>query len=449
MLWPKTATRDAAGQLVIGGIPVPQLVAEYGTPLYIYDEATIRAQCAAYREALARHYPGPARVVYAGKAYLSVGLLRLLAEEGLWLDVVSGGELQLALTAGFPPSRIVFHGNNKTEDELQLALEAGIGAVVIDNHYELDLLERLLTSSERRLAVLVRVNPGVEAHTHAHRKTGQVDSKFGLLIETGDALRAVRRILGIPGLRLRGYHAHIGSQVFEFEPYVLAVERLFAFAREVATRYGVVPEELSPGGGLAIPYVPDDPVPDIDAFVQTVAGAVQWAAEGAGFPLPVLGLEPGRSIVGPAGVAVYRVGAIKEIPGVRRYVSVDGGMADNIRPALYGARYTAALANRDGQADSIVTIAGKYCESGDVLVYDATLPEPRPGDLVAIAAAGAYCLAMASNYNLALRPAVVLVREGQARLLQRRERMEDVLQREVGAGESSGSLAAVELPAPP
>ncbi len=449
MLWPKTATRDAAGQLVIGGVPVPQLVAEYGTPLYIYDEATIRAQCVAYREALARHYPGPSRVVYAGKAYLCVGLLRLLAEEGLWLDVVSGGELQLALAAGFPPGRIVFHGNNKSEDELQLALEAGIGAVVIDNHYELDLLERLLAGSGRHLAVLVRVNPGVEAHTHAHRKTGQVDSKFGLLIETGDALRAVRRILGIPGLRLRGYHAHIGSQVFELEPYVLTVERLFAFAREVAARHGVVPEELSPGGGLAIPYVPEDPEPDIDAFVRTVAGAVQRAAEGAGFPLPVLGLEPGRSIVGPAGVAVYRVGAIKEIPGVRRYVSVDGGMADNIRPALYGARYTAALANRDGPADSVVTIAGKYCESGDVLVYDATLPEPRPGDLVAITAAGAYCLAMASNYNLALRPAVVLVREGQARLLQRRERIEDVLRREVGAGESSESLAAVELPAPP
>ncbi|MCM8747841.1 diaminopimelate decarboxylase [Thermomicrobiaceae bacterium CFH 74404] len=449
MPWPKTTTRDATGQLVIGGIPVPQLVAEFGTPLYIYDEATIRAQCGAYREALARHYPGPWRLVYAGKAYLSVGLLQLLAEEGMWLDVVSGGELQLALAAGFPPGRIILHGNNKSEDELRLALQARIGAVVVDNHYELDLLERLHRDTEQQLSVLVRVNPGVDAHTHAYRKTGHLDSKFGLLIETGDASRAVQRILGMPGLRLRGYHAHIGSQVFEVEPYALAVERLFDFAREMAAQFGVVPEEISPGGGLAIQYLPEDPVPDIDLFVRTVADTVQRAAREAGFPLPLLGLEPGRSIIGPAGIAVYRVGAIKEIPGVRRYVSVDGGMADNIRPALYQARYTAALANRDGPAVTRVTIVGKYCESGDVLVNDATLPEPRPGDLVAIAAAGAYCLAMASNYNLALRPAVILVREGQALLLQRRERIEDVLRREFGLHSSAATVAPVELPASP
>ncbi len=431
MVWPKTTARDAAGQLVIGGVPVPRLAAEYGTPLYIYDEATIRAQCAAYREALVRHYPGRSRVVYAGKAYVSVGLLRLLNEEELWLDVVSGGELQFALAAGFPPARIVFHGNNKSEDELRLALAAGIGAVVVDNHYELDLLERVTAEAQRELDVLVRVNPGVDAHTHAYRRTGQVDSKFGFLIDNGDAQRAVGRILAMPALKLRGYHAHIGSQVFELEPFVQAVERLFAFGREMAARFGVVPEEISPGGGLAIPYVSEDPQPDIDALVRVVAEKVRRAADAAGFPLPRLGLEPGRSIVGPAGVAVYRVGAIKEIPGIRRYVSVDGGMADNIRPALYGARYEAALANRDGPADAVVTIAGKYCESGDILVYDARLPEPRPGDLVAIPAAGAYCLPMASNYNLAMRPAVVLVREGQARLIQRRERIEDLLRREV------------------
>ncbi|MDI3338925.1 MAG: diaminopimelate decarboxylase [Sphaerobacter sp.] len=424
-----TTERDRSGRLVIGGVPVTALVEEYGTPLYIYDEATLRERADAYRRAFARHYPR-ARVVYAGKAYMATWLLPLLESAGLWLDVVSGGELYLAHRGGFPAERIVFHGNNKTPDELALALQLGIGEVVVDNHHELDLLERMVPADGPGLDVLLRVNPGIDAHTHAYRKTGIVDSKFGLLIESGDAARAVERIVGIPGLRLRGYHAHIGSQIVELEPFAATVDALFRFAAAMRDRFGVVPDQISPGGGFGIPYESGDPEAAIDAYAEAVARSALAAAERWGFAPPVLTVEPGRSIVGPAGVAVYRVGTIKDIPGVRRYVCVDGGMADNIRPALYGARYTAALANRTGEGEALVTIAGKYCESGDVLIKDIALPTLEPGDLIALPAAGAYCLAMASNYNLALRPAVVAVAGGEARLVQRRERYEDLLARE-------------------
>lgn len=432
MVWPVTTERDGSGQLIIGGVPVSQLADEYGTPLYVYDEATLRQRADAYRQAFERHYPR-ARVVYAGKAYLATWLLPLLDEAGLWLDVVSGGELYLAVRGGFPAERIVFHGNNKTPEELALALELGVGEVVIDNHYEIELLAQLTAERQVALDVLLRVNPGVDAHTHEYRKTGIVDSKFGLLIQSGDAARAVERIRAVPGLRLRGYHAHIGSQIAETEPFATTINVLFAFAAEMRDRFGIVPDQISPGGGWAIPYESDDPDAAIEPYAAAVAGSALQAAERWGFDPPVLTVEPGRSIVGPAGVAVYRVGAIKDIPGVRRYVCVDGGMADNIRPPLYGARYTAALANRDGAGSdhAVVTIAGKYCESGDVLIRDVELPTVEPGDLLALPAAGAYCLAMASNYNLALRPAVVAVADGRARLVQRRERYEDLLAREV------------------
>lgn len=436
MLWPLTTERDQAGRLVIGGVPVPTLVEEHGTPLYVYDEATIRERCATYQREFSARYPN-ARVVYAGKAYLSAWLLPLLEEAGFWLDVVSGGELYLAHRAGFPVERIVFHGNNKTPDELKMALDLGIGEIVIDNLYEIELLAELTAGRSGQVDVLLRINPGVDADTHEYRKTGIVDSKFGLLISSGDAARAVERVLEIPGLRLRGYHAHVGSQIFEIDPFTSAVDVLFAFAAEMRERFGVEPDQISPGGGFGIAYTEDDPEVNIDRYAASLASAMRQSAERYGFGLPIMTVEPGRSIIGPAGVAVYRVGAIKEIPGVRRYVCVDGGMADNIRPALYGAEYTAALANRYDTGQTVVTIAGKYCESGDVLLRDVPLPNPVAGDLIAIPAAGAYCLAMASNYNLALRPAVVVVADGVARVVQRRERYEDLLARELKVPESS------------
>ena len=430
MLWPVTTDRTSTGHLAIGGVSLPALADEFGTPLYVYDAETIRQQCARYQSAFAERYPRT-RVVYAGKAYLATWLLEMIADAGLGLDVVSGGELVLAARAGFPLDRVVFHGNNKTEDELRLALSLGVGEIVIDNLYEVDLLERLVSGSTAGVDVLIRVNPGIDAHTHDYRKTGIVDSKFGLLIGTGDAARAVERILRIPGLRLQGYHAHVGSQIFETEPFAAAVDVLFDFAAEMRSRFAYSPRQISPGGGYGIQYEQEDPDPHLDAYARAVGEAATRGAVRHGFDAPLLTVEPGRSIVGPAGVALYRVGAIKDIPGVRRYVCVDGGMADNIRPALYGARYEAELANRASGSRAAVTIAGKYCESGDVLIRDTVMSEPHSGDVLAVPATGAYCLAMSSNYNLALRPPVLVLDRGDARLVQRRERYEDLLARDV------------------
>jgi diaminopimelate decarboxylase len=431
MLWPLTSRRDPAGHLTIGGVSLVDLAEQYGTPLYVYDEATIRHQCENYRAAFREHYPD-ARIVYAGKAFLNATLLTIIAEEGMWLDVVSGGELMMAQRAGFPLERVVLHGNNKSPEELQLALDLGIGEIIIDNYYEIELLDQLTQETGRSVDVLLRINPGVDVHTHDYRKTGIVDSKFGLLVSTGDATHAVERILSIPALRLQGYHAHIGSQIFETEPYLTTVGTLFEFAADMQERFGVTPVQISPGGGLGIQYESSDPDVQLGEFAGQLSEKVKTSSKEYDLPLPTLTIEPGRTIVGPSGVALYRVGSIKEIPNVRRYVSVDGGMADNIRPALYGARYEAELANRDSGDRALVTIAGKYCESGDVLIRDIDMISPEPGDLLAIPAAGAYCLAMSSNYNLALRPAVVMVANGTMRLIQRRETYDDILRREVG-----------------
>jgi len=431
MLWPNTAERGANGVLSVGGVSLTDLAGEFGTPLYIYDVATIRAKCRSYTRSLADAYPH-ARVAYAGKAWLSHALLQIIADEGMSLDVVSGGELALALASGFPAERIHFHGNNKTPDELRTALDAGIEAIVIDNFDEIDLLATLTSDRTTPMDVLIRLNPGIDVHTHDYRKTGIPDSKFGLGIATGDAAVAVERILAVKGLRLRGYHAHIGSQIFEVEPFVDTVDTLFAFAAEMRDRYGIVPDEISPGGGYGIAYDTSDPESAIEGYAESVAVATRAAAERHDFPDPVLTIEPGRSIVGSAGVAVYTLGARKVIPNVRTYVSVDGGMADNIRPALYDAAYTAELVARPSTGPlRPVTVAGKYCESGDVLIERVELPAFEPGDLLAVPAAGAYCLAMASNYNLALRPAVVFVEDGNAWVVQRRETYNDLLLRDI------------------
>jgi diaminopimelate decarboxylase len=429
MLWPVTAERDDAGRLAIGGVGLTDVADQFGTPLYVYDEQTIRQQCRTYREAFDRTYPRN-RIVYAGKAYLSPALIEIIADEGLSLDVVSGGELYVAIQSGFPAEQITFHGNNKTPDELRMALDAGIGEIVIDNFYEIELLNDLLAEHGGQVDALLRLNPGIDTHTHDYRKTGIVDSKFGLLIETGDAAEAVSRIARVDGINLRGYHIHLGSQIFEIEPYVAAVESLFRFAGEMMKTHGIVPDQISPGGGLGIQYESTDPDASVEDFAAAVSHATLLGAEHLGIEPPELVVEPGRSIIGPAGVAVYRVGSIKDIPGVRRYVCVDGGMADNIRPPLYDAVYEAAIANRSGGEKATVTIAGKYCESGDVLIRDARLLDPEPGDLIAVPASGAYCLAMASNYNMALRPAVVMVRNGETSVMQRRERFEDLLARD-------------------
>jgi diaminopimelate decarboxylase len=431
MLWPQTTERDDDGSLRLGGVPLVDLAERFGTPLYVFDETTLRCRARTAVCAFARVYPRT-RVLYAGKALLSIPIVAILREEGLGLDVVSGGELFAGLRAGVPASAITFHGNNKSEQELREAIAAGVGLIAVDNHFELATLTHLTAQLGTTVPVLLRLNPGVDVHTHDKIKTGVIDSKFGFPIWNGDAATAVERVVAIPGLDLVGYHAHLGSQLFDADTMRVAIDVMIEFAAAMRQRHGVTPRVVSPGGGFGIAYGEGESEADFDDWAAAVASTMTAACERSGLPLPELAVEPGRAIVGPSAVALYRVGAIKNIPGVRRYVSVDGGMADNIRPTLYGARYTAALANRAETGPwQRVTIAGKYCESGDVLIEDVALPELASGDLLAVPSAGAYCLAMASNYNHALRPAVVLVKEGAVRLVRRRETYEDLVATEV------------------
>lgn len=427
---PLTAEANDAGHLVIGGCDVVDLVQEYGSPLYVYDEETIRTRAREYVEGLRSASPD-SLVIYASKAFANAALFQLLAEEGLGLDVVSGGEVALAQRSGFPMERVYFHGNNKLPDELELATSVGVGRFVVDNFSELSQLDALGQRLGIRVSALIRVGPGVEAHTHDYRKTGMLDSKFGIPIETGQAETAVFQAMRSKGIRLVGLHAHIGSQIFEMAPYLETINIMLQFAARMRDRYDFSLQEFSPGGGWGISYTDeDDPMP-ANEVAHTVGGAVWNMAADLGLPHPRVVIEPGRSIVGQSGVALYTVGSIKDVPGIRRYAALDGGMADNIRPALYGAVYQPLLANRvTDDGETTVTLAGRYCESGDILVKDARLPTLHSGDLVALPASGAYNLAMSSNYNLALRPAAVMVKDGQSHLIRRRESYDDLFSTE-------------------
>jgi len=420
---------NSKNHLEIGGVDTVDLAREYGTPLYVLDEACFRDNCRRYREAFAA---GGGEVVYAGKTLLVKAVCRLVEEEGLSLDVCSGGELSTALAAGFPPSRLYFHGNGKTPGEVKLGVEAGVARFMVDNLYEVELLEKACAAADTRQAVILRVTPGIEAHTHEYIKTGQIDSKFGLPIETGQAMEGINRILACPRLELKGLHCHIGSQVFDLESFVHTVQVMTGFLAEVRRLTGCLLEELDLGGGLGIYYARGDAAPDIGLFARTVLAALREAARSSGLSAPRLLVEPGRSIGGPAGTTLYTVGPVKTIPGVRTYVAVDGGMNDNPRLALYGARYEAVLANRAGEAATeTVTVAGNCCESGDMLIQEALLPPPRSGDLLAISATGAYNYSMSMNYNRFPRPAMVLVNGGRAELIVRRETYADVLDHDV------------------
>ncbi len=406
-LLPDTASVDARGRLSVGGVDVLDLAEEHGTPLFVYDEAHLRARC---REAVAAFGDG---VAYGSKAFLCLAMARLVHEEGMHLDVATGGELHVALAAGVPPERIVHHGNNKSLAELQRASELGI-RVVVDSFSELDRLEGLGAPTR----VLVRVTPGVEAHTHEYVRTGQVDSKFGFGLESGDAARAVGRVVGSPTLELVGIHAHIGSQIFLLRSFEKAVEVLAGFVKPLDV------EELCLGGGLGVPYVEGEEAPSITDW----ASALHQAVGDAGITARVTA-EPGRAIAAAAGLTLYRVGTVKEIPGVRSYVSVDGGMSDNPRPVLYGSGYEAFLPRSTGaERPWTATVVGKHCESGDLIVRDACLPaDLAEGDIVCTPVTGAYGHSMASNYNKVPRPPVVFVADGMARLVVRRETYDDLL----------------------
>ncbi len=425
-VFPDTASVNDDGHLVLGGCDTVDLASQFGTPLYVFDEDTLRGRCRAFVTEFQNRYAN-CKVVYASKAYINPTLARLFAEEGLGLDVVSGGELAVAQAVDFPSEQVCFHGNNKSSEELRQAVEWGIGRVVIDSFYELSNLNMLAKQAGKRQPVLLRVSPSVDPHTHHKTTTGVLDSKFGFSIDTGDAAEAVRRAVSAPNLELTGLHFHLGSPIFELEPYSTAMEVVLGFASSMREE-GLELRELSPGGGFAIAYTRDQAPPSVGEYAETIVGSLTEGCQRLGMELPRLIVEPGRAISGPAGVALYRVGTVKDIPGVRRYVSVDGGMGDNIRPALYEAVYEAMLANRmDAQPTERVTIAGKYCESGDILVKDALLPPiGNDGtDLVVIPASGAYCPSMASNYNLNPKPPVVLVKDGNARLIRRRESYQD------------------------
>ena len=424
---PLTAAADDAGRLSIGGCDLRELADRFGTPLYVYDEQSIREACRAYRGAFEAELPS-VRVLYAAKAWLSPALTRILVEEGLGMDVVSGGELHTALAGGMPAEQIGFHGNAKGVDELEQALDAGVGRIIVDNDDELNTLDRLTRERNAAQTIMLRITPGVNARTHVKTTTGLRDSKFGFPLPSGQAAAAVERALAAPGLDLSGFHIHLGSPIYDLQPYRDGIAVAAGFAAEMQQRHGYRWREFSPGGGFAIGYTDDRLPPDHAAYAEAVSGALRAACEDHGLPLPEVHIEPGRSVVGRAGLALYSVVSRKEIPGTRSYVAVDGGMADNVRPAMYDSQYRALAAERmRAPAERTVTIAGKFCESGDVLVRDAQLPDLQPGELIAMPAAGAYQLAMESNYNLALRPAVVLVRDGEARLARRRQTFEDLL----------------------
>lgn len=425
-VFPDTARIDAQDHLVIGGCDTLDLAAQYGTPLYVFDEDTLRARCRSFKHEFQVRYPA-SHVVYACKAYINPALARIINEEGLGVDVVSGGELAIIQSIGFPLEHVYFHGNNKTPDEIEQAIESGIGRVVADSFHELDLLDRIAGAAGKVQDILIRVSPGVDPHTHVHTTTGTLDSKFGLAIQTGHAAEAVRQALAASNLRLRGLHFHLGSPIFELEPYRIATDLVLRFAAGLREE-GLQLEEFSPGGGFAIAYTRDKEPPAIGEYAETIVSTLTSTCESLGMDAPTLIIEPGRSIIGPAGVALYQIGAIKDIPGVRKYVSVDGGMGDNIRPALYQAVYEVVAAGKVNRKPvEKVTIAGKYCESGDILASDVMLPEVSAGDVLAIPAAGAYCPSMASNYNLNPRPPIVLVKDGDSRLIRRRESYQDMM----------------------
>lgn len=415
------------GHLEIGGVDAVQLREQFGTPLYVVDEELIRRRC---REFIGAFKTSGLKfqVAYASKAFCTMAMCRIVDEEGLSLDVVSDGELYTALQAGFPPERIHFHGNNKTPREINMALDAGIGCFVVDNFVELELLNAMAGERGRKVNVLLRITPGVSAHTHEYTSTGQQDSKFGFDLGNGAAFRAVEEAARQPHLVLLGLHSHIGSQIFEVEGFKLAVEKVMGFAVKVRSELNVLFKVVNLGGGFGIRYVEgDSPLPVAD-YVHAIVDSIHTSFAGQDYPVPEIWIEPGRSIVGDAGTTLYTVGTYKDIPDIRKYVAVDGGMTDNPRPALYESQYEAMLANRATAApEEVVSIAGKCCESGDMLIWDLSLPKVNSGDLLAVACTGAYNYSMASNYNRIPRPAVVFVKDGSADLAVKRESYEDIV----------------------
>jgi diaminopimelate decarboxylase len=429
-IWPRGAGRSGRGVLTLGGIDVRDLAAEFGTPLYVCDEEDVRSRCREYLEAF-----GPeGRVFYAAKAFCSRAMLRWVSSEGLGVDVCTGGELEVALSAGVPPEQITMHGNNKSQTELARAVEAGIGHIVVDSFEEIARLAYLTENAGIKPNVLVRVTTGVEAHTHEFMATAHDDQKFGFSLASGAADEAVRRVIACPGVTFAGLHSHIGSQIFDTAGFEVAAHRVLGLAVRIRDEHGVEIAELDLGGGFGIAYTTEDDAPEVKELAQSLRDIVDGQCRAAGLSRPRLTVEPGRGIVGPSTVSLYTVGTIKDVDGIRTYVSVDGGMSDNIRTALYDASYECVLASRASDAAPVLSrVVGRHCESGDIVVRHAWLPSDlAPGDLLAVPATGAYCRSLASNYNHVARPAVVAVAGGAARPIIRRETLDDLLSLDIG-----------------
>jgi diaminopimelate decarboxylase len=428
-IWPRGARRSG-GALTIGGVDVRDLAAEFGTPLYVCAEEDVRSRCHDYLEAF-----GPDdRVFYAAKAFCSRAVLRWVSEEGLGIDVCTGGELEVALAAGVPPAQITLHGNNKTLAELARAVSVGVGHIVVDSFEEIARLAYLTEEASARPNILVRVTTGVEAHTHEFMATAHDDQKFGFSLASGAADEAVRRVIALPGLSFAGLHSHIGSQIFDTAGFEVAAHRVVGLAVRIRDEHGIEIAELDLGGGFGIAYTDEDDPPEVKELAQSLRAIVDGQCRAEGLRRPRLTVEPGRGIVGPSTVSLYTVGTIKNVDGLRTYVSVDGGMSDNIRTALYDAEYVCALASRASAAPPMLSrVVGRHCESGDIVVRHAYLPSDlAPGDLLAVPATGAYCRSLASNYNHVPRPAVVAVGAGAARTIVRRETLDDLLSLDVG-----------------
>ena len=418
-------------ELYIGGVSSTNLVSEFGSPLYVMDEELLINTCKSYYKNF-KCKENNNRVAYAGKAFLTMAMCKLINEQGLYLDVVSGGELYTAYKSGFPLEKVYFHGNNKTYDEIELGVKLGVGRFIVDNIEEMTILNEIATKYNKKQDIYLRLTPGIEAHTHDYIKTGQIDSKFGFAPVGNTIMNAVKYALDYENLNLKGLHCHIGSQIFDIAPFEDAAEIMLGFINDIKKETGHIISELDLGGGFGIHYTNEDKPRETREYCEAILNRVDKVCEKLALERPILTIEPGRSIVGNAGTTLYTIGAIKEIEGVRTYISVDGGMTDNIRPALYGAKYDMTIANKvNDKKDNMVTVAGKCCESGDIFVKDINLQETKRGDVLAVFTTGAYGFSMASNYNKNPRAAVVFVKDGIARLVSKRQSYEDLLSLEV------------------
>jgi len=423
---------DEKGHLTIGGMDTVQLAERYGTPLYVMDENEIRNNCRAFLGGIEKYYGGNGHVAFACKAFCCKEICRIAASEGLWLDVVSGGEMHTALAAGFPAEHLILHGNNKSAAELVQALQVGVGRIVVDNIFELKLLNQLAGAAKKRAKIKLRLKPGVEAHTHNFIRTGQIDSKFGFAIETGEALEAVKKAIALPDLELMGLHCHIGSQIFDVSAFREAAEVMTNFIVKINNELGYQLCELNLGGGFGIKYLPEQNPAPYESYMQAVSQIVLEICRENNISVPKIILEPGRSITGAAGITLYTIGAVKEIPNIRTYVTVDGGMTDNPRYIMYQSKYDMAIASRAGQPKTGgYTVAGRCCESGDVLGVDIPLQKPNIGEVLAVLSTGAYNYAMASHYNRLPKPAIVMVKDGEPRVIVHRESFEDIARNDV------------------